>query len=332
MHVRAAGAGGRRTGRTTITIASGVRRLAVIGAVLGATAIVATRSGSLRAGAQDTRPIPPALYADLTWRCTGPFDGGPVASVEGRAGEPGVYVITTPSGGAWKTIDGGDTWTSIERSSVTSVPADPHRWVDPANPRRIARTDAQGIGVSLDGGVTWTASHHLPIAEVARLSSHEHPVESAQSPRQIDGAPVTVSIADPVQRGLLFAGTKSAVYVSFDDGARWAPLQLNMPRVAINDLDIRGNNLIAATQGRSIWTLDDITPLRQIDAATASAAARLFKPADAVARSDAGVGLSITTLARRQPDRSRSRCSMPAGVWCIPPRAPRRTLPIAGCQ
>ncbi|HKW00801.1 MAG TPA: hypothetical protein VJN96_13330 [Vicinamibacterales bacterium] len=262
------------------------------GLVLAGTAIVAAAaSGSLRAGAQNSGAIPPALYADLTWRCTGPFDGGPVASVEGVAGQPGVYTIVTPGGSAWKTTDGGGTWASIERPIVTSAAGDPHRWVDPANPRRIAQTQAQGIAVSLDGGGTWVASRHLPIAEVARLSPRARAAEPPESRRQIAGAPVTVSIADPVRTGLVFAGTRTGVFVSFDNGARWASLQLNLPAVAINDLDIRGNNLIAATQGRSTWTLEDISPLRQIDGATASAAARLFAPADVVARSSGGVSV-----------------------------------------
>ena len=151
VQVRAAGAGGRRARRSAIVIAAGFRRFALVSTAV----VAAATSGSLRAGAQDSGAISPALYADLTWRCTGPFDGGPVASVEGVAGEPGVYTITTPSGSAWKTTDGGDTWTSIERSSAASISGDPHRWIDPANPRRIARTEPQGIGVSLDGGGTW---------------------------------------------------------------------------------------------------------------------------------------------------------------------------------
>src|SRR5439155_15011537 len=99
-----------------------------------------------------------------------PFDGGPVATVIGVPGEAGVYIITTPSGGGWKTSDGGDTWTPIDPPSATAASSDPHRWIDPANPRRIARTDALGIEVSLNGGETWLASHHLPIAEVLRLA------------------------------------------------------------------------------------------------------------------------------------------------------------------
>jgi hypothetical protein len=72
--------------------------------------------------------------------------------------------------------------------------------------------------------------------------------------------------ADPKRRGLLYAGTESGLYVSFDDGARWQTLQLNLPLVPITDLTIKEDDLIAATQGRSFWILDDLTPLREIAA------------------------------------------------------------------
>jgi hypothetical protein len=253
---------------------AGVARLGRLVLAVGAAATVA----STVLGAQT---LTPDFYGGLSWRCIGPFDGGPVASVAGVPGEAGVYVITTPSGGTWKTVDGGDSWTSIDRQTVTTAEADPRRWVDSANPRRIARSDPHGIAVSLDGGQSWIPSQHLPIAEVARLEPREHPVEPASRRRSIAGKPVNVSIADPARPGLIFAGTSESVYVSFDNGARWEPLGLNMPRVAINDLDIRGRNLVAATQGRAIWELDDITPLRQLNAASVNAPAVLFKPADA---------------------------------------------------
>jgi hypothetical protein len=249
-------------------------RIALVG-ILAVAAATVTPSVGAQAISSD-------LYSGLTWRCVGPFEGGPVASVAGIPGEAGVYVITTPSGGAWKTIDGGDTWASIERQSVAAPSPDPHRWTDPANPRRIVRTETQGIAVSLDGGGTWTASHHLPIAEVARIVPREHQTEPAAAPRSIAGKAVNVAVADPARPGLVFAGTNESVYVSFDAGVRWESLRLNLPSVSINDLDIQGNNLVAATQGRSVWQLDDISPLRQLSAAAASAAAILFKPADAV--------------------------------------------------
>ncbi len=70
--------------------------------------------------------------------------------------------------------------------------------------------------------------------------------------------------ADPQQEGLLYAGTETAMYISFNDGASWKSLQLNMPTVPITDLAIKDNNLIAATQGRSFWIIDDLTPLHQL--------------------------------------------------------------------
>ncbi|HEV8578714.1 MAG TPA: hypothetical protein VGX68_06480 [Thermoanaerobaculia bacterium] len=69
---------------------------------------------------------------------------------------------------------------------------------------------------------------------------------------------------DPVKAELLFAGTSRGVYVSFDDGGNWQPLQLNLPTSGVNDLTIHGSDLIAATEGRAIWVLDDYTPLRHL--------------------------------------------------------------------
>ncbi len=87
---------------------------------------------------------------------------------------------------------------------------------------------------------------------------------------------------DPVRRGLLFAGSERAVYVTFDDGDHWQSLRLDMPATAIRDLVIHDSDLVVGTHGRSFWILDDITPLRQLDARTISAAAVLFRPAGAV--------------------------------------------------
>src|SRR5437588_8160895 len=65
---------------------------------------------------------------------------------------------------------------------------------------------------------------------------------------------------DPIRKGLLFAGTETGVYFSLDDGANWQPLKLNLPTVLVHDLTIHGDDLVAATHGRSFWVLDDITP------------------------------------------------------------------------
>ena len=86
---------------------------------------------------------------------------------------------------------------------------------------------------------------------------------------------------DPRRRGLLFAGTELGVFVSFDDGDRWQPLQLNLPPSSARDLVVHEDDLVVATHGRGFWVLDDITPLRQLSDEVLNSAAHLFRPADA---------------------------------------------------
>ncbi len=97
-----------------------------------------------------------------------------------------------------------------------------------------------------------------------------------------NGSFVRVVREDPFSKGLLYAGTETGVYVSFNDGEHWQPLQLNLPTVSIRDLDVHKNDLVAATHGRSFWVLDDLTPLRQINDKNLGANVFLFKPEDAV--------------------------------------------------
>ncbi|MGB5437445.1 MAG: glycosyl hydrolase, partial [Maribacter sp.] len=85
---------------------------------------------------------------------------------------------------------------------------------------------------------------------------------------------------DPKQKGLLYAGTETGMYISFDDGAHWSPFQLNLPIVPITDLTLKDHNLIVATQGRSLWIIDDLTVLHQLDTSVKSASFILYKPKD----------------------------------------------------
>jgi photosystem II stability/assembly factor-like uncharacterized protein len=87
---------------------------------------------------------------------------------------------------------------------------------------------------------------------------------------------------DPERKGLLYAGTENAVYVSFDDGDHWQSLQLNLPTASVRDLAVHGNDLVAATFGRALWILDDLTPLRQLDQQLANADAYFFQPQNAM--------------------------------------------------
>ena len=98
--------------------------------------------------------------------------------------------------------------------------------------------------------------------------------------------------ADPARPGLLYAGTETGLYLSFDDGGAWQRFQLNLPIAPIHDLLIKNNDLIAGTHGRSIWVLDDLTPLHQVGDSTG--ATHLFKPR-ATARIGDGVDWSKDT-------------------------------------
>lgn len=174
-------------------------------------------------------------------------------------------------------------------------------------------TDDGLIQLSSDDGKSWQdvtppaltawsrvtmleASHSDPRAAYASVDRHQlqdfepylyRTRDGGKSWQQItSGLPAGVYVhtvkEDPARRGLLFAGTERAVFVSFDDGDHWQPLQLNLPVTSMRDLEVYGNDLIVATHGRGFWVIDDISPLRQVDETILQAEAYLFRPADAV--------------------------------------------------
>ncbi len=172
----------------------------------------------------------------------------------------------TDDGLVWLTTDGGKKWNDVTPpaltpwSKVTQIDAS---HFDPATAYVSVsrfRIDDQApyIYRTRDSGKTW----QLITAG-------------------LDQAPVNAVREDPVRPGLLFAATEKAVWVSFNDGDRWEPLQLNLPHTSMRDLIVHGPDLIVATHGRSFWILNDISPLRQL-APGGAPAVTLFKPAPAV--------------------------------------------------
>ncbi len=87
---------------------------------------------------------------------------------------------------------------------------------------------------------------------------------------------------DPKKKGQLYLGTERGVMFSTDGGQTWRDLRLNLPTVAVHDLVVKGDDLVVATHGRSIWILDDLRPVRDFDASIASSNLHLFPVADAV--------------------------------------------------
>jgi photosystem II stability/assembly factor-like uncharacterized protein len=106
--------------------------------------------------------------------------------------------------------------------------------------------------------------------------------------------------ADPKRKGLLYVGTERGMYVSFDDGKNWQSFQQNLPTVPITDLAIKNDNLIAATQGRSLWIIDDLTPLHQLNSSTLKEDIVLYKPKAAYNMSG-GLGKTSRTQGTNHP-------------------------------
>ncbi|HZW54255.1 MAG TPA: hypothetical protein VFF00_09480 [Candidatus Elarobacter sp.] len=179
----------------------------------------------------------------------------------------GVLWAGTDDGLVHLTRDGGRTWRNVTPPGITPwshvdaidashfelgtayVAVDRHRLDD----------DRPYVYVTHDGGRTWRSA-----ATGIAPDSFVYAVRE-----------------DPARRGLLYAGTEHGVYVSFDDGASWQSLRLNMPVVSVHDLIVHAGDLAIATHGRGFWILDDVEPLRQL-AANGTTGARLFTPREAV--------------------------------------------------
>ncbi len=180
--------------------------------------------------------------------------------------EAGTFWAGTDDGLVHLSRDHGETWSDV-------------------TPETIGEAQINAIEVSPhDPAVAWLAVNRYKLGD---FTPHIFKTGDygATWTRRAEGlgeeAFVRVVRADPDRPGLLYAGTETGLYISFDDGVRWQPFQLNLPVVPITDLAIRGRDLVAATQGRAFWILDDLTPLHQIGDEVATSQGFLFKPRDA---------------------------------------------------
>ncbi|MEO6612911.1 MAG: hypothetical protein ABIT05_10525 [Chitinophagaceae bacterium] len=161
------------------------------------------------------------------------------------------------------TKDGGKTWKNVTPAAVTSwskvsLMEASHFEVNTvyAAVNRIRCDDMHPhIYKTNDGGKTWK--------EIVKGLPND---------------PINAVREDPKRKGLLYAGSERAVYVSFDDGENWQSLRLNMPATSIRDLVIKDDDIVVGTHGRSFWILDDITPLRQVSKEALAKKDILFKP------------------------------------------------------
>ncbi len=209
--------------------------------------------------------------------------------------EPGVIWTGSNDGPFFITRDNGKTWKNITPKELPSggrvqyIETSPHRKGSAyyAVYRYLLGDYEPYIYKTDNYGESWT-----------RLTSGKNGIPADW--------PTRVVREDPTREGLLYAGTEFGMFVSFDNGTHWQPFDLNLPNVPITDIKVYHNDLIVSTQGRSMWIIDDITPLQQIGAQTASSAAVLFKPREAIrarlggGRGGAGGGGGAATAGQAQ--------------------------------
>ena len=174
----------------------------------------------------------------------------------------------TDDGQIWRTHDEGGHWTNVTPSALTP-------W------SKVGIIEASHF----DAGTAYAAVDRHRLDDFKPYIYRTHDGGKSWQPIA-NGLPTTVNVVreDPVQKGLLYAGTERGISVSFDDGDHWQSLQLNLPATSVRDIDVHGNDLVVATHGRAFWILDDVTPLRQ----SASSAPFLFKPTTAIRFRGAG--------------------------------------------
>jgi len=193
---------------------------------------------------------------------------GTILTIAPSAVREGVIWVGTDDGNIQLTRDGGKTWQNVTPKGVTA-------W------STVSMVEASRY----EAGTAYVAVNRNNLDDLRpHIFRTRDFGESWQE--TVSGIGETDFVRtvreDPVRKGLLYAGTEQGVYVSFDDGNHWQSLRLNMPVVAIHDLAIEQDDLVAATYGRSFWILDDVTPLRQAETWMATEVAHLFAPRTAI--------------------------------------------------
>ena len=213
-----------------------------------------------------------ALSPDLGLRTDlqGPASTGSIESMRASTVGTGIIWVGTNNGVIKVTRNSGKTW---DDASIADYRTGEVLAVEPSH------FDAGTAYVAVDDHRNGDYTPHL--FRTRDLGKTWTKIITGLPTNQPSGSFARVVRNDPRRKGLLFAGTESGMYVSFDDGDHWQTLQQNLPNTSYRDITIAGNDLVIATYGRGFWSLDDYSVLRQLEPAVASEAAHLFKPGDA---------------------------------------------------
>ncbi|HTR79710.1 MAG TPA: hypothetical protein VMH39_16455, partial [Gemmatimonadaceae bacterium] len=260
------GGGGRGAGRG----GRGGRGATPDSATRAALAAVRTAADSARILAAPPAPAPAAGGGGGGGGRGG--GGGSIAAFSPSTVTPGTIWVGTSNGLVKVTKDGGAHWVD---ASIPDIP----------NGATISSIDAS----HLDSAAAYVAVDHHTSGDYKPYLYRTHDygktwteIVNGLAVDQPSGSFARVLRADTKKAGLLFAGTESSMYVSFDDGDVWQSLQLNLPNTSYRDMVIKDNDLVVGTYGRGIWILDDYSPLRQMTPAVATEPAHLFKPGDQI--------------------------------------------------
>ena len=220
----------------------------------------------------------------VTWRKLSPDLGAAAGAAAGAT----INAITTSN------VRAGVMWVGMSDGRVKMTKDHGTTWDDVSIPGVAPIGGGRGTGVSAidasyqDPGaayvsINWGMNDNAP----SFYRTHDYgktwtKIANGLPTGQVSGSYARVIRADTKKAGLVFAGTESGIYVSFDDGDNWQSLMLNLPNTSYRDIVVKGNDLVVATYGRSIWILDDMSPLRQMTPEISSEPVHLFTPGEAI--------------------------------------------------
>ena len=211
---------------------------------------------------------------------------GTIFAVNESKEEKGVIWTGSDDGLVHLTIDGGKNWINV-------TPKKMPEWMM----INCIEVDPFHKGGAYIVGTKYKSGDYLPYI----YKTEDYGKSWKLITNGIDSEDFTRALrADPKREGLIYAGTERGVYISFDDGANWQKFQLNLPIVPITDMTIKNNNLIVATQGRSFWMIDDLTPIHQLNKNLMKEDVILFKPQDSY-RMGGGNGRTSKTRGTNHP-------------------------------
>ncbi|HWC75307.1 MAG TPA: hypothetical protein VG454_15335, partial [Gemmatimonadales bacterium] len=220
---------------------------------------------------KDTVPTPDSLRGK-----PGLLVGGTIQSMALSPMKRGEIWVGTNNGLIKLTQDEGKTWSDV---SIASMPGVPNR----ADMLAIEASHFDPAEAYVVFALFNTGDYTPYVYRTRDYGKSWSLITNGLATGQPSGSFARVVREDPKTRGLLFAGTESGMYVSFDDGDHWQSLQLNLPNTSYRDIVIHGNDLVVGTYGRGIWVLDDISPLRQMTVGTSgTSGTHLFAPGEAV--------------------------------------------------